>query len=111
MRQIVTDKDVKESGLKREVYQDFIDVMQGLWEASIFLYKIEGEKVFPKQCENEIHLGKLFTLTPSIVNGEFVEILLVNNETEFVKVRYWGDVTSVAKCVFSVVKDLIAIVK
>lgn len=105
MRQIISDIDAQEAGIKKEIYQDWTDVMQALWTASIHTYNMLGDVVFPKNEENQIFLGNRWRIDAIMCNNSFVEARLWEGETQLAEIRYTGNVTTICKCLFVIIKD------
>lgn len=109
MRQTITDQDAKEAGVKKELYQDWIDVMQALWEASITFYVLMGrdKKYFPKQVNNEILIGPYHRIDCIMVNSSYVESRLWKAETQLAEILYEGDVNPICQCFGIILKSSI----
>lgn len=105
-----TEQEAKEIGSNVRILNDWADVMQALWEASIAFFKItDNKRVFPKNGENEILLGDEWIIKADLVNNEFVSVKLIDSEDsiEFMDMRYLGDVNPICKCVGVYLKQLI----
>jgi hypothetical protein len=103
---IVTDEEAKEVGVKKEVYQNWVDIMQALWTASIAFYRGMGsrEMFFPKNGENEILIGNVFKISASMVNNSYVSVSLFERDKELVEIRYDGNVNPICQCLFLILK-------
>ncbi len=108
MRTIITEQDAKEAGIRKELLQDFQDVMQACWTAAIYNFRRLGNvDLLPKNEENLIKIGSRFVIESNFVNDSYIETRLIDNGKDIVCVRYGGsvNVTTVAKCIFMPIVD------
>lgn len=81
-RIIITDKEAKEAGVSKEVFQDWSDLMQAFWTAAITFYERNStdkkEQLFPTQGENEIKIGDRFVINANMVNNSYVQANLID---------------------------------
>lgn len=104
-REIITEADAAAVGVKREVYQDWADVMQAIWTAAIEFYKgAQKERYLPKNGENEILVGGEFRISANMVNNSYVDVNLYYQGKEIVTIRYVVDVTTICICIFKIIK-------
>ena len=107
MATVITEEEAKEAGVKREVLQQWSDVMQALWTAAIKTYEVSGdERLLPKQGGNEIIIGTQFRISSNMCNNSFVETELYIGKMEIASIRYDGmTVTTLCKCIFIIIVD------
>jgi hypothetical protein len=99
----ITDQELGD--IPRSLYNDWADLMQALWTASIAFYGvIKDERLLPKNGDNEIWLGKRYRLVSHFVNHRFITTTLEYNGKELIDVRYFGDVNPVTLAVFAILK-------
>lgn len=105
-RKIITDEEAKEAGCNKEVYQLWLDVMQAMWTSAILYFEGTGqdENLLPKQKDNEIFLGEVFKINAHMVNNKYVTVNLHVLEMEVMEIRANVDLTTMAKCIFMVIK-------
>ncbi len=107
-RAIITDEEAKEVGIKKEVYQDWADLMQALWSASIVFYSateiVHGEKFLPKNEDNEIFIGDKYKINANFVNNSYVEACLYEGNTQLAEIRFCGDVNAICLCFFVIIR-------
>lgn len=104
----ITDLEAKELGVKKEVFQRWSDLMQGLWTASISFYKASGSNDFlPANKENQIFVGSRFKIDAVMINNKYVEARLFEGERQLVEILFESiSVTTVAVCFFKIIKEL-----
>lgn len=104
-----SEQEAKELGMKKELLEEWGEIMQAFWTASITFYKLsnQNEEVFPINKDNEILLGKHLKINASLVNDKYVECHLLNDDIELATIRYQGNVNVICQCFFMIIKDII----
>lgn len=105
-RKIITDKEAREAGVKRQVYQDWFDLMQALWTSQIAFFRTMKEDVnyFPIQHENEIYIGKRFSIRALMVNDSYIKAQLWQQNIQLAEFRYFGNTGVICKCFRDLIK-------
>lgn len=105
-----TDKEANEAGIKKPLLDDWCDIMQALWTASIVLYKgMNNERLKPVNGENEILLGSEFVIKTSICNDSFLQVEFRSSDYKrsYCEFRYFGDVNTICKSLAIYLRDFI----
>ena len=101
-----SEQEAKELGIKKVLLDEWGEVMQAFWTASIAFYKLsnQNEEVFPVNKDNEILLGKHLKINASLINNKYVECYLYNDDVELAMIRYQGNVNIICQCFFMIIK-------
>jgi hypothetical protein len=98
-RPFMTPEELHELGLTRELFNDWMDLMDAIWSKLISLY---GKRKVRNSNENSIlitHRGIRFEIACNFVNKQYIDATVSMDGDQRLEVRHHGDLQATTLCV------------
>lgn len=103
----ITEEEAKQLKIDRQLYQDWYDVMDSLWQACRKFYLETGKQYTISQKDNMIFIWHYFRIEAFMVNDTYVEVKLYDNKTELLSMRYQNNLNTIQICFIITIADCI----
>ena len=76
----ITDSELKQIGVSREIWEDWYLVMDTIWVVFNKISAIQSLENVDNEIRFKTNSGSAYAISASMVNNSYVEVCLMNNE-------------------------------
>lgn len=102
----MTDEELKEQGIKRDVFDKWQEAMNHLWAIGQIIESGVSKFTIANSGENTIlckYDNDNYEIVANMVNNAYISVRVQKEETELVDIRYTGNYEVLTRCIYSII--------